>query len=142
MISTKLTESLFKRSQLCYSVNDKLLNQPSDLKMNNLQLIGHFVCSIVSSKNALVVKGNKSLPLFMIIGTCYDNIKGVRKVFHESLEFKNEQLLSTLSEFHDHFIFPKDDLKKLIFSVDNLCWLNLKKYYLIFYSTLFSIRRT
>ena len=66
MISTKLTESLFEKPQLCYSVNDKLLNQPSVLKMNNLQLIEHFVHSIFSSKNALVVKGNKSLPLAMI----------------------------------------------------------------------------
>ena len=63
----------------------------------------------------------------MIIGTCYDKIKGVRKVFNESLEFKNEQLLSTLSEFHDHFIFPKNDPKKLIFPVDKLCRLNRKK---------------
>ena len=127
VICTKLTESLFEKPQFCYSLNGKLLNQPSELQMNNLQLIEHFVRSIVSSKNAIVVKGKKSLPLFMIIGTCYDKIKGVRKVFYESLEFKNEQLLSTLSEFHDHFIFPKDDPKKLIFPVDNLCWWNRKK---------------
>ena len=127
VICTKLTESLFEKPQFCYSLNGKLLNQPSELQMNNLQLIEHFVRSIVSSKNAVVVKGKKSLPLFMIIGTCYDKIKGVRKIFYESLEFKNEQLLSTLSEFHDHFIFPNDDPKKLIFPVDNLCRWNRKK---------------
>ena len=127
VICTRLTESLFEKPQFCYSLNGKLLNQPSELQMNNLQLIEHFLRSIVSSKNAIVVKGNKSLPLFMIIGTCYDKIKGVRKLFYESLEFKNEQLLSTLSEFHDHFIFPNDDPKKLIFPVDNLCWWNRKK---------------
>ena len=127
VICTKLTESLFEKPQFCYSLNGKLLNQPCELQMNNLQLIEHFVRSIVSSKNAIVVRGKKSLPLFMIIGTCYDKIKGVRKLFYESLEFKNEQLLSTLSEFHDHFIFPNDDPKKLIFPVDNLCWWNRKK---------------
>ena len=127
IICTKLTESLLEKPQFCYSLNGKLLNQPSELQMNNLQLIEHFVRSIVSSKNVLVVKGRKSLPLFMIIGTCYDKIKRGKRDLYEPLEFKNEQLLSTLSEFHDHFIFPKDDPKKLIFPVDNLCWWNRKK---------------
>ena len=56
----------------------------------------------------------------MRIGTCYDKIKRGKRDLYEPLEFKNEQLLSTLHEFHDHFIFSKDDLKKLIFPVDNL----------------------
>ena len=127
IICTKLTESLFEKPQFCYSLNGKLLNQPSELQMTNLELMEHFVRSIVSSKNAVVAKGKKSLPLFMIIGTCYDKIKGVRKVFYESLQFKNERLLSTLSEFLDHFIFPNEDPKQLIFPVDNLCWWNRKK---------------
>ena len=126
IICTKLTESLFEKPQFCYSLNGKLLNQPSELQMNNLQLIEHFVRSIVSSKNA-IVKGSKSLPLFMIIGTCYDKIKRWKKKSYEPLEFKNEQLLSTLSEFHDHFIFHNDEPKKIIFPVDNLCWWNRKK---------------
>ena len=127
IICTKLTESLFEKPQFCYSLNGKLLNQPCELQMNNLQLIEHFVRSIVSSKNAIVVKGKKSLPLFMIIGTYHDKVKGMRKIYYEPLEFKNEQLLSTLSEFHDHFIFHNDDPKEIIFPVDNLCWWNRKK---------------
>ena len=126
IICTKLTESFFEKPQFCYSLNGKLLNQPSELQMTNLELIEHFVRSIVSSKNTIVVKGKKSLPLFMIIGTCYDKITGLSKLFYsyESLEFKNEKLLSTLSEFHDHFIFHNEDTKELIFPVDNLCWWN------------------
>ena len=127
IICTKLTESLFEKPQFCYSLNCKLLNQPSELQMTNLELIEHFVRSIVSSKNAVVVKGKKSLPLFMIIGTYYDKIKGLRKIFYESLEFKNEQLLSTLSEFHDHFIFHNEGRRELIFPVDNLCRWNRRK---------------
>ena len=127
IICTKLTESLFEKPQFCYSLNGKLLNQPSELQMTNLELIEQFVRSIVSSKNAVVAKGKKSLPLFMIIGTCYDKIKRAKKELYEPLEFKNEQLLSTLSEFHDHFIFHNDDQKELIFPVDNLCWWNRKK---------------
>ena len=127
IICTKLTESLFEKPQFYYSLSGKLLNQPSELQMTNIELIEHFVRSIVSSKNAIVVKGKKSLPLFMIIGTCYDKIKGLRKVFYESLEFKNERLLSTLSEFHDHFIFHNEDRRELILPVDNLCRWNRRK---------------
>ena len=95
--------------------------------MNNLQLIEHFVRSIVSFKDSIVVKGKKSLPFFMIIGTCYDKFKRRKRELYEPLEFKNEQLQSTLSKSHDHFIFPNDDPKNLIFPVDNLCWWNRKK---------------
>ena len=127
VICTKLTETLNKKPQFYYSLNGKLLNQPSELQMNSLQLIEHFVRSILLSKDVIVTKGKKSLPLFMIIGTYYDKIKGAKKGLYETLEFKNEQLLSTLSEFHDHFIFYNEDPKKLIFPVDNLCWWNGKK---------------
>ena len=36
IICTKLTESLFEKPQFCYSLNGKLLNQPSELQMNNI----------------------------------------------------------------------------------------------------------
>ena len=127
IICTKLTESFLENPHFSYSLNGKLLNQPNELQMNNLELIEHYVRSIVSSKNAVVVKGKKSLPLFMIIGTYYDKIKGAKRGLHEPLELKNEQLLSTLSEFHDHFIFHNGNPKELIFPVDNLCWWNRKK---------------
>ena len=126
IICTKLTESLLEKPQFSYSLNGKLLSQPNELQMNNLQLIEHYVRSIVSSRN-VVVKGKKSLPLFMIIGTYYDKTKVTKRGLHEPLELKNEQLLSTLSEFHDHFIFHKENPKELIFPVDNLCWWNRKK---------------
>ena len=69
IICTNLTEKLSDKPQFSYSLNGKLLSQPSQLRMTNLLLIEHFVRSIVASKNAVVVKGNKRLPLFMIIGT-------------------------------------------------------------------------
>ena len=127
IICTKLTESLSDKPQFCYSLNGKLLNLPNELQMTNLQLIEHFVRSIVASKNAVVVKGKKRLPLFMIIGTYHDKTGGLKKMFFESLRLKNEQLLSILHEFRDHFIFYNDDPQELIFPVDNLCRWNRKK---------------
>ena len=127
IICTKLTESLFEKPRFFYSLNGKCLNQPGELQMNNLQVIEHFVRSVVSSKDAIVVKGRTRLPLFMIIGTYYDKTKGAKKGLYEPLQYKNKQLLSTLGEFHDHFIFHNDDQKELIFPVDNLCWWNRKK---------------
>ena len=127
IICTKLTESLSDKPKFCYSLNGKLLSQPSELQMTNLQLIEHFVRSIVASKNTFKVKGNKRLPLFMIIGTFYDKIKGSKEKAFESLRAKNELLLSILYEFRDHFIFSSNDPEELIFPVDNMCWWNRKK---------------
>ena len=127
IICTKLTESLSDKPKFSYSLNGKLLNLPSELQMTNLQLIEHFVCSIVASKNAGVVGGNKRLPLIMIVGTYYDKVKGLTFKSFESLHLKNEQLLSTLHEFQDHFIFYNNNPQQLIFPVDNLCWLGRKK---------------
>ena len=39
IICTKLTESLSDKPQFCYSINGKLLNQPSELQMTNIELI-------------------------------------------------------------------------------------------------------
>ena len=99
IICTKLTEDLSDKPQFSYSPNGKLLSQPSEFQMTNLQLIEHFVRSIVASKNAVVVKGNKCLPLFMIVGTYYDKMKGLKKKKLQLLREKNEQLLLTLCEF-------------------------------------------
>ena len=141
IICTKLTEDLSDKPQFSYSLNGKLLNQPSELQMTNLQLIEHFVRSIVASKNAVVVKGNKCLPLFMIVGTYYDKMKGSKRKKLQLLREKNEQLLSTLCEFRDHFIFYKDNPTELIFPVDNLCWWNRKKISLFFRQRIMSYQR-
>ena len=47
--------------------------------------------------------------------------------FFKSLRKKNAQILSSLHEFRDHFIFYKESSQELIYPVDNLCRLNRKK---------------
>ena len=126
VIFTKLTERLADKPQFLYSVKGKLLNQPNELQMTNLQLIEHIVRSLVSSQRSMS-DGNKPLPLFMIIGTYYDKTKVIIKKSLESLQKKNQQLLAVLHEFHDHLIFYNDDTKELIFPVDNLCKRNRTK---------------
>ena len=49
-------------------------------------------------------------------------MKGSKQKILEILHEKNKQILSSLHEFQDHFIFYKDNLAELIFPVDNLCW--------------------
>ena len=126
VIFTKLTEQLADKPQFLYSVKGKLLNQPNELQMTNLQLIEHIVRSLVSSKKS-VSDGNKPLPLFMIIGTYFDKTKVLIKKSLESLQKKNSQLLAVLHEFKDHLIFYNNDTKELIFPVDNLCKRNRTK---------------
>ena len=132
VIFTKLTESLYDKPQFYYSVNGKLLNQPSELQMTNIELIENFVRSIVSSKNIMASKGTTvvtSTPLFAIVGTYFDQLNKIFKKARvvEILRERNAQLLSALQEFRGHFIFHDHETKELIFPVDNLCWWSRKK---------------
>ena len=124
VIAFKLTESLNKKPKFIYSIDGKALCQPSDLQMNNLELILHFVRSIVSSKYRLR-SGFSSIefkPYIVVLGTCYDRVwmwqwfPGV-----QNLQQKNAILLEALKEFKDHLIFFNEAAKELIFPVDNTC---------------------
>ena len=132
VIAFKLTESLNKKPKFIYSIDGKALSQPSDLQMNNLELILHFVRSIVSSKYRLR-SGFSSIefkPYIVVLGTYYDRAK-MRQWFPfveiESLQEKNSMLLEALNEFKDHLIFFKEAAKELIFPVDNTCFINREK---------------
>ena len=132
IIVTKLTEGLSDKPCFFYSLNGKILNQPTELQMTNLQLIEHFVRSLAASKNTIVAEGKKAItskPRFVIVGTYLDQTKSVfkKQIVKESLDEKNAQLLSTLAEFRDHLIFYNDASNELIFPVDNLCRFNRKK---------------
>ena len=133
VIVTKLTENLFDKPCFCYSLEGKILHQPSELKMTNLELIESFVRSIMSSKNIVASTGKMvvaSKPLFVIVGSYFDELKKQLKkqsLIDKALRDKNAHLLSTLHEFKSHFIFHDDNSQEIIFPVDNLCWWKRKK---------------
>ena len=132
VIAFKLTESLNKKPKFVYSIDGKALSQPSDLQMSNLELILHFVRSIVSSKYRLR-SGFSSIefkPYIVVLGTYYDHAwmrQWVPFVKIESLQEKNSILLEALKEFKDHLIFFNEAAKELIIPVDNTCFINRKK---------------
>ena len=130
VIAFKLTENLNKNSKFLYSVDGKQLNQPSNLQMSNLELIQHFVRSIVSSKYHLKI-GFSSIevrPYVVVLGTYHDHARmrqwlpGV-----QNLQQKNAVLIEALKEFEDHLIFFNDAAKELIFPVDNTCLIKRKE---------------
>ena len=130
LIAFKLTESLNKKPKFIYSIDGKPLCQPSDLQMSNLELILHFVRSIVSGKYRLR-SGFSSIefkPYIVVLGTYYDHarmrqwVPGV-----QTLRKKNAILLEALKEFKDRLIFFNEAAKELIFPVDNTCFINRKK---------------
>ena len=130
VIAFKLTERLNKKPKFIYSIDGEALCQPSDLQMSNLELILHFVRSIVSSKYRLR-SGFSSIefkPYIVVLGTYYDHAK-MRQWFPgvQNLQQKNAILLEALKEFKDHLIFFKEAAKELIFPVDNTCFINRKK---------------
>ena len=130
VIAFKLTERLNKKPKFIYSIDGKALSQPSDLQMNNLELILHFVRSIVSSKYRLR-SGFSSIefkPYIVVLGTYYDRAKMRQWVPGvQTLRKKNAILLEALKEFKDHLIFFNEAAKELIFPVDNTCFINRKK---------------
>ena len=130
VIVTKLTESLSDKPHFCYSLQGKVLNQPNQLQMTNLQLIEHFVRSIAASKNANESQGNEneaSKPYFLLVGTCNDKRNGLKRLAYESLQKKNSELLKVLQDFRDHLIFFNEATEELIFPVNNLCVKNREK---------------
>ena len=127
VIAFKLTERLNKKPKFIYSI---ALCQPSDLQMSNLELILHFVRSIVSSKYRL--RSGFSFiefkPYIVVLGTHDDHAKMRQWVpWVQNLQQKNAILLGALKEFKDHLIFFNEAAKELIFPVDNTCFINRKK---------------
>ena len=130
VIVTKLTENLSDKPHFCYSLEGKVLNQPNQLQMTNLQLIEHFVRSIAASKNANETEGivnEASKPYFLLVGTCNDKRNGLKGLAYESLRKKNSQLLKVLQDYRDHLIFFNEATEELIFPVNNLCVRNRQK---------------
>ena len=124
VIAFKLTKRLDEKPKFIYSIDGKALSQPSDLQMSNLELILHFVRSIVSSKYRLR-SGFSSIefkPYIVVLGTCYDRAKMRQWVPGvQTLQQKNAIVLEALKEFKDHLIFFNEATKELIFPVDNTC---------------------
>ena len=135
VILVKLTEKLSDKPSFVYSLDGIAVNAPSELQMTNLQLIEHFVHSVAASKNTCTVsidgKEISTKPFFIVIGTYYDKAtKGFlnkTEITSESIADKNRQILSSLEEFRDQFIFYDKSSNNLIFPVDNLCRINWKK---------------
>ena len=82
--------------------------------MTNLQLIKHFVRSIVSSKSSKTGAN----PLIFIIGTYFDKYN---KSKMESIKAKNEQLVAELDQFCDYLVFDNEFEGELIHPVNNIC---------------------
>ena len=131
VIAFKLTKRLDEKPKFIYSIDGKALSQPSDLQMSNLELILHFVRSIVSSKYCLRsdFSSIEFKPYIVVLGTCYDRAKMKKRFFVEieSLQEKNSILIEALKEFKDHLIFFNEAAKELIFPVNNTCFINRKK---------------
>ena len=115
-IAIKLTDKLSDRSPFVYSLEGKLLSNPNtDFCMTNLQLIKHFVRSIVSSKSSTTGAN----PLIFIIGTCSDLYYSEESKM-ESIKTKNEQLVAELDQFCEYLVFDNEPEGELIHPVNNI----------------------
>ena len=126
----KLIEKLSDRPDFCYSENGIPLAMatPCKIHMTNLQLIKHFICSIISSKYEEGVTEEESSsivqPLVSIIGTYDDEYQKLMQIEGEALESikeKDQILLRELKSFQHHFIYHSPTSDKLIHPVNNIC---------------------
>ena len=123
----KLIEKLSDRPDFCYSEDGKPLATPCKLHMTNLQLIKHFICSIMSSmyEEGAPEEESSSIvqPLVSIIGTYDDEYQKLKKKGKapESIEGKDGILLQELEKFLNPFIYHDLASDKLIHPVNNLC---------------------
>ena len=125
VIAHKLTDRLSSKPIFQYSIDGKPLTQPKELRMTNLQLITTYVRSISSAKLSAVNDSDSEwLPTFLVIGTYEDKMKGLRKLFRESLKKKNAQLIAALQQYKDQLIFYNKSKQELIFPVNNMCLKN------------------
>ena len=116
-IAIKLTEKLSDRPPFLYSLEGKPLSNPNtDLCMTNLQLIKHFVRSIVSSKSSKTGVN----PLIFIIGTCSD-LYYSKELKMESIAEKNRKLVAELDQLCDYLVFDNEPEGELIHPVNNIC---------------------
>ena len=83
--------------------------------MTNLQLIKHFVRSIVSSESSKTGAN----PLIFIIGTCSD-LCYLEESKMESIIEKNKELVAELKEFRDYIVFDDEVKRELIHPVNNI----------------------
>ena len=121
IIVMKVTESLHDKPTFVYSINGKALNTPKEMTMTNLQIIENHVRSVAATS-----REGTSKPAFAIVATHCDKQSFVMQKFRgkETIEKKNEILLSHLSDFVDFFVFYNRDANELIFPVNNLCQKN------------------
>ena len=129
VIVHKLTDRLSSKPVFRYSIDGKLLSQPKELRMTNLQLITTYVRSISSAK-LVAIDGNdtETLPTFIIIGTYEDQMGGSHRLFQqESLKEKNAKLISALRQYKDQLIFYNEAKQELIVPVNNMCLENRNK---------------
>ena len=123
----KLIEKLSDRPDFCYSEDGKPLATSCKLHMTNLQLIKHFICSIMSSmyEEGAPEEESSSIvqPLVSIIGTYDDEYQKLKKKGKapESIEEKDGMLIQELEKFLNHFIYHDLASNKLIHPVNNLC---------------------
>ena len=121
IIVMKVTESLHDKPTFVYSINGKALNTPKEMTMTNLQIIENHVRSVAATS-----REGTSKPAFAIVATHCDKQSFFMQKFRgkETIEKKNEIILSHLSDFVDFFVFYNRDANELIFPVNNLCQKN------------------
>ena len=119
ILTHKLNEKLDDKAKFFFSVKGRLIGEPEERQITNLQLLEALFCSLSSIdfpklRNIHVKHVQETSCL--ILGTFLDKILDSG----ESLKEKNDLLWSHLNKFNKHIIEPHPAGNEVIFSVNTL----------------------
>ena len=119
IVTHKLTERLDDKAKFFYSVEGKLISEPVEKQITNLQFLESFFRSVLSV-NLSVLPNNSNNhvqePVYIILGTFLD--KMVKS--YESLQKKNKILSTALQEYRPMIIMHSRSKNEIIFPVNTV----------------------
>ena len=117
ILTHKLPERLCDKAKFFFNVQGKQIGEPKEKQITNLQLLEALFSSLSSIKRPQfqTIKPNfVEETAFVILGTFLDKMG----FFGETLRNKNSVLASTLKEYSEFLITPKQTSDEVIFSVN------------------------
>ena len=121
ILTLKLNEKLEDRPKFYFSFKGKLIGEPVERKITNMQLLESSFRSLVSTDQPhlrnIHITCSYDKPSLLVLGTFYDKVD---ECIGETLDQKNAALWSSLSKFRDVRLNYSDGRKKVIFPINTI----------------------
>ena len=121
ILTLKLNEKLKDRPKFYFSFKGKLIGEPVERQITNMQLLESSFRSLVSTDRPRLrnihITCSYDKPSLLVLGTFYDKVD---ECIGETLEDKNAALWSRLNKFCDVRLNYSDGKKKVIYPINTI----------------------